>query len=80
MYRGNSQNWASLDFLTLCLPQGRCFLRDHPRMRELPAYEIGTDGRQAIVTRFESVTEQAHFEVVSALDTYEALRVCGERS
>jgi len=80
IYRGSSQNWASLDFLILCLPQGRRFLREHPRMRELPAYEIETDGRPAIVTRFESVTEQAHFEVVSALDTYEALRVYGERS
>jgi len=80
VYRGNSRNWASLDFLTLCLPQGRRFLRDHPRMRKLPAYEIETDGRPAIVTRFESITEQAHFEAVSALDTYEALRVYGERS
>ncbi len=80
IYRGSSQNWASLDFLTLCLPQGRRFLRDHPRMRRLPAHEIETDGRPAIVTRFESVTEQAHFEVVSALDTYEALRVYGDCS
>ena len=79
IYRGSSQNWSSLDFLALCLPQGRRFLRDHPRMRKLPEHEIETDGRPAIVTRFESVTEHAHFEVVSALDTYEALRVYGER-
>jgi hypothetical protein len=49
-------------------------------MRELPPYEIETDGRPAIVTRFERVTEPAHFEVVSARDTFETLRVYGDRT
>jgi hypothetical protein len=47
-------------------------------MRELAAYEIETDGRPAIVTRFESVTDPARLEVVSALDTFETLRVYGD--
>ena len=76
----DSQSWASLDFLTLSLPQGRQFLQEHPRMRSLPPYEVETDGRPAIVTRFESVTEQARLEVVSARDSYEVLRVYGDRT
>jgi RNA polymerase sigma factor (sigma-70 family) len=75
----DAQNWASLDFLVLCLPQGRRFLREHPRTREFPTYETETDGRSSIVTRFESVTGPARFEVVSALDTFEAIRINGER-
>ncbi len=49
-------------------------------MRSLPPYEVETDGRPAIVTRFESVTEQARLEVVSARDSYEVLRVYGDRT
>jgi hypothetical protein len=69
------QSCSSLDFLVLALPQGRRFWREHSRIRSLPSYEIETRGRRAIVTRFESVGEYAHFEVISALDTYETLGI-----
>ncbi len=72
-------NWSSLDGLVLALPEGQAFLREHGRIRTLPQQEIETDGQAAIVTRFESVTGQARFEVVSASETYQVLRIDGRR-
>lgn len=70
-------SWSSLEFLVLALPEGRNFQKEHPRIRWLPAREIETAGCPAIVTTFESVTSQDRFVVVSALDTYEVLRIEG---
>lgn len=73
------QNWMSLDGLALALPEGQQFLREHSRVRTLPEQEVEVDGHAAVLTRFESVTEQARFEVVSTSDRYQVLCINGRR-
>jgi RNA polymerase sigma-70 factor (ECF subfamily) len=63
--------------LALWSPAGRRFWRAHPRLRTLPEREVEAAGRAAIVTSFESVTDAARLDVVSARDTYEILSVHG---
>jgi len=72
-------NWTSLQGLVRALPEGRHFTREHPRIRMLPDLEVEVDGRAAIVTSFESVTDNGHFEVVSTKDTFKVLRINGRR-
>jgi len=72
-------NWTSLQSLARALPEGRRFTRDHPRIRILPDVEVEVDGRAAIVTSFESVTDHGRFEVVSTKDTFQVLRINGRR-
>jgi RNA polymerase sigma factor (sigma-70 family) len=72
-----SINCITLEGLTICLPEGRNFLRAHPRVRQLPYRTIEYAGRLAIVTRFESVTDSASLEVISDYETYEVLRIYG---
>ena len=64
----------SLESLVFALPKVQRFYRQHPRIRLLPNYEVETDGRAAIVTRFESITNQERIAVVSAANTFEALQ------
>ena len=64
--------------LVLELPEGQRFLRAYPRLRMLPEQYVEADGREAIITCYESIHESACFTVVSALDTYEVLRIHGE--
>lgn len=71
---------AALSALTLWLPEGRRFWRTHPRIRTLPAREVEANGRPAIVSRFESLTGSAHYDVVSSRDTFELLGVYGAPS
>jgi RNA polymerase sigma-70 factor (ECF subfamily) len=61
--------------LTLSLPEVREFWRQYPRMRALPRREVQHQGRDAIVTGFESVTANARIEVVSSQDTFVVLGV-----
>jgi hypothetical protein len=61
--------------LTLYGPVGRWFWQEHPRIRMLPEREIVATGRPALLTRFQSLTDEATLEVVSAQDTYEVLHV-----
>ncbi|HLI09004.1 MAG TPA: RNA polymerase sigma factor [Ktedonobacteraceae bacterium] len=68
-------SWSSLEFMSLSLPAVQDFKREHPRIRRLPAQEVEAGGRLAIVTTFESVTNSERIVVVSALDTYETLRI-----
>lgn len=68
---------AALSALTLWLPAGRRFWREHPRIRRLPDREIEADGRPAILSSFESVTDSARFDVVSTRDSFELLGVHG---
>jgi RNA polymerase sigma factor (sigma-70 family) len=68
-------NWESLEFMVLSMPEARRFQREHPRIRQLPEQKVETNGRAAIVTAFESVTNSASIAVISALDTYETLRI-----
>jgi hypothetical protein len=62
--------------LTLYGPIGRRFWQDHPRIRMLPEREIVAAGRPALLTRFESLTDAASLEVVSAQDSFEILHSC----
>jgi RNA polymerase sigma-70 factor (ECF subfamily) len=62
-----------LDGLALALPEGQRFWRDHPRIRIRPEQEIEFAGRPALLVGFESVVDDARFEAVFALDTFEAL-------
>lgn len=71
-------NWTPLAGLVLALPEGQRFLREHPRVRTLPEQQVEVDAQAAFVTRFESVTDQARFEVVSASNTYHLLRINGK--
>lgn len=64
-----------LSHLTLDLPDTRQFWRKHPRIRSFPRQEIEFAGRPALLSGFESVTDQASIEVISARDTLEVLHV-----
>ena len=64
----------SLESLVFALPKVQRFYRQHPRIRLLPNYAVEADGRAAIVTRFESITNQERIAVVSAANTFEALQ------
>ncbi len=61
--------------LILASAQGQAFWRAHLRIRLLPEREVETQGRAALVTSFASVTDGARFEVISARETHEVLRV-----
>jgi len=63
--------------LALCLPEGKQFLQSHPRIRTLPSQEIEAGGRPAILSRFESVNDNARLTVVSDYETYKILRIDG---
>lgn len=67
----------SLAGLALWRPEGRCFWRQHPRIRLLPEREVESAGRRAIVTRYESLADGSRFEVVSARDGFRVLEVHG---
>lgn len=69
-----------LENLTLELPEGLRFLQTHPRIRTLPYEYVEAEGRPAVVTRFESVTNTDLFVVVSALGTYDTLRIYGRKA
>src|SRR5437588_1633165 len=66
-----------LEYLVLGLPEGQRFLQSHPRIRTLPNQEIETEGRLAIVTRAESVTDNATLTVIADYETYKVLHVDG---
>lgn len=75
--RCESVSCISLEGLAISLPEGRAFLRDQQRVRFLPYRRIEFAGRPAIVTSFESLTSGAGFEVISAYETYETLKIIG---
>jgi hypothetical protein len=68
-------SWVSLDCLLRASPEGVAFTRRHARIRTLPHYEIETEGRAAVVARFESVAESQRLELVADADSFEILRV-----
>jgi RNA polymerase sigma-70 factor (ECF subfamily) len=71
---------TSLDSFALMLPEGRLFLQSYPRVRTLPYQRVETQGRETIVTRFESITENAPFTLVFDSDTYQVLSILREGS
>jgi hypothetical protein len=66
---------SALLSITLSLPAGRRFWRDHPRVRTLPERDVEVDGRHAVVSSVESVTDGAGLDVVIAPDPYEIVSV-----
>ncbi len=73
----NSTFTTPLESLVLSLPEARQFWQRYPRMRTLPRQSIEVEGCSAIVTCFESVTENARLTVISAQDNYEVLHIYG---
>jgi RNA polymerase sigma-70 factor (ECF subfamily) len=67
----------SLGGLALFTPAGRAFWREHPRIRQLPEYELEAAGRPAVVSPFEDVAGNARFAVVSDRETYAVLATHG---
>jgi RNA polymerase sigma factor (sigma-70 family) len=70
--------WESLDHLLLSTPEARAFARQEGRMRMLPPYEVETQGRAALVSRFESMVGAAQLVLISDAETFELLRVEGD--
>lgn len=66
-----------LECLALVLPETQQFIHEHPRIHTLPECEIEIDGRLALVTTFESITDNARLTVISAKDNFEVLRIHG---
>jgi RNA polymerase sigma-70 factor (ECF subfamily) len=64
-----------LSELVLNLPEARAFAHTQSRIRTLPAQPLETEGRSALLTRFESVVENAALNVISDEETYRVLRV-----
>jgi RNA polymerase sigma factor (sigma-70 family) len=70
--------WASNKSMTgfvIGSPQAQRFWREHPRMRTLPAQEIEVNGSRALLTRLQSVTDNAELAVISKRDTFELIQV-----
>lgn len=66
---------TTLSGLVLTLPEARAFAHTHPRIRTLPIQSLETDGRPALLTRIESVTENASLTIISDEETYAVLRI-----
>jgi hypothetical protein len=66
---------VSLSTLALFVSEGRRFWKDHPRMELWPVREMEVEGRAALLTSFQSVTNQARLDVISARDTLEVLAI-----
>ena len=61
--------------IALCLPEGQRFWKAHPKMRLHSTAEIESAGSSAIVTSFASLTNSAHFDVITTRDTIEVVGV-----
>ncbi|MFL5800325.1 MAG: RNA polymerase sigma factor [Roseiflexaceae bacterium] len=61
--------------MALCLPEGRQFWQEHPKIRFRSVARIEAEGCAALVSSFESLSDSARFEVVSNLDTCAVIRV-----
>ncbi len=59
--------------LAQSLPEAQEFWRRYPRMCTLPPRAIEYASTHAIMTSFESVTDQARIDVITARDTCEVL-------
>jgi RNA polymerase sigma-70 factor (ECF subfamily) len=61
--------------IALCLPEGRGFWRQHPRIRLRRSPELEADGRAAVLTSFESTSDSARLDVITDRETYEVIAV-----
>jgi RNA polymerase sigma-70 factor (ECF subfamily) len=66
---------TSLAGLVLALPEARAFAQTQPRIRTFPAQQLETEGRPALMTRLESITENAALNIISDEETYGVLRI-----
>jgi RNA polymerase sigma-70 factor (ECF subfamily) len=69
---------TSLEGLILESAEGQQFLKGHPRIRTLPRQRLEVDGRAAILTRFQSVTDTAKLDIISDEESYEVLHTYGD--
>lgn len=74
-----SRSDSSLAGLIITMPAMREFWRQHPRIRRLPDRFVETDGHAAVVTGYESVSDDARIEIISKRDDFRTLRINGER-
>jgi RNA polymerase sigma factor (sigma-70 family) len=65
-----------IEGIVMALPEIRQFTKEQNRIRQLPTREIEVDGRAALLMTVESVTSQAHIDVMLARDTHETLKIC----
>ncbi len=73
-------NWTldqTLPTRVLALPEAQRFCHEHPRIRSLPARRVEAAGREALVARFESMTDAASLEVVVTNDTFRVVGIHG---
>ncbi len=68
-------DWYPLRELFLCSPDGQRFWREHPRLRALPARAVDNAGRPAVLTRYQSMDQSAHLDVLTARETYAILDI-----
>lgn len=69
----------SIHSLALDQPTVRRFRREHPRTVVLPTHMLHVGGREALLTRFESITGPASLDLIFARDTFALLAVHGGR-
>ena len=74
----NIANWSSLDFMLFSLPEVQHFWKKHPRLRTLPQQDLEVVGRPALLTTFESITEQARLDIVTSADSFVVLNIYGD--
>ena len=65
----------TLSGLALTQSEAIAFAHAHPRMRTLPVQSLETEGRPALLTRVESVTDNASLSIISDEETYGVLRI-----
>jgi hypothetical protein len=65
----------SLSGLVLGSLEGQRFWREYPRIRTLPALEIEVQGSAALLTRLQSLTNNAELTVISRRETLEQMEV-----
>ena len=73
----NISNWSSLDFMLFSLPEAQRFWKEHPRLRTLPQQELEVFGRPALLTTFESITEQTRLDIITSADSFMVLNMHG---
>jgi hypothetical protein len=65
----------SFSGLISTLPEARTFAQNHERTRITPSQALEAAGRPALLTRIESVTENAALVIISDEETYHVLSV-----
>jgi predicted RNA-binding Zn-ribbon protein involved in translation (DUF1610 family) len=69
------QEKNGLAHLVLDTPHTQQFWRKHPRMRMLPAHEMEYAGHSAFLSRFQSVTDATHLDLILERATLKVLAI-----